>query len=268
MPRGMAVVVGVSEPGPGANWSGDRLDGVHPDVIAYVKLLKGQSFDVLPLENAAAKAEVVKQKILDAARELTSGDMFVFTFSGHGLEEIAKPGPGGDERRDQSLCHTDRRLIDDELGKIWPEFKPGVRIVVITDACHSGSSVRAAAIVRGSPLTVDFGIERSPEPVAGNIDGLKCSLLHMAACRDTEKAQDIIINGKFTRALTDAWNANIRASYDQLFGAILSSFPAGSSQKPLMTTYGWYQDFFRTQPAFNIQERWPPLTPLNLNIFG
>ena len=36
----------------------------------------------------------------------------------------------------------DRQLVDDELYKIWSKFKPGVRILVLSDSCHNGTVTR------------------------------------------------------------------------------------------------------------------------------
>ena len=38
-------------------------------------------------------------------------------------------------------------LIDDELGRLWAEFADGVRILMISDSCHSGSVAHGRGFV-------------------------------------------------------------------------------------------------------------------------
>ena len=55
------------------------------------------------------------------------------------------PDPDNEEsdRRDETWVLYDRQLLDDELFALWSKFKPGVRIFVLSDSCHSGSVTRA-----------------------------------------------------------------------------------------------------------------------------
>ena len=47
--------------------------------------------------------------------------------------------------RDETWCLYDGMLLDDELYRLWAEFQPGVRIVVLSDSCHSGTVTRGQA---------------------------------------------------------------------------------------------------------------------------
>jgi hypothetical protein len=48
-----------------------------------------------------------------------------------------------DDKKDETWCLYDSELIDDELFNELGRFAKGVRIVVLSDSCHSGSVVRA-----------------------------------------------------------------------------------------------------------------------------
>jgi hypothetical protein len=63
------------------------------------------------------------------------------SYSGHGGQV---PDVNGDEpdKKDETWCLFDGQLIDDELYLELSRFKAGVRILVLSDSCHSGSVTR------------------------------------------------------------------------------------------------------------------------------
>lgn len=79
--------------------------------------------------------------IRNAAKALRAGDLFFLTYSGHGGQV---PDVSGDEadKRDETWCLYDGQLIDDELYFELSRFASGVRILVLSDSCHSGTVVR------------------------------------------------------------------------------------------------------------------------------
>ncbi len=78
-----------------------------------------------------------------AAKTLVSGDFFFLTYSGHGGQV---PDVNGDEddKKDETWCLYDGQLIDDELYAELGKFKSGVRVLVLSDSCHSGTVTREA----------------------------------------------------------------------------------------------------------------------------
>ena len=68
---------------------------------------------------------------------------FFLTYSGHGGQV---PDVNGDEddKKDETWCLYDGQLIDDELYYELSRFAAGVRILVLSDSCHSGTVTRAA----------------------------------------------------------------------------------------------------------------------------
>jgi hypothetical protein len=77
-----------------------------------------------------------------AAKALKAGDRFLLTFSGHGGQV---PDTNRDEadRKDETWCLWDGQLLDDELYFELSRFAAGVRVVVLSDSCHSGTVTRA-----------------------------------------------------------------------------------------------------------------------------
>ncbi len=128
-------------------WSG-RLAACEFDAndMAAIARSRGIRPKVL-LTKAATRAKVLAG-IRSAATRLKKGDLFLLTYSGHGgqLPDVTSEEKDG---RDETWCLYDGELIDDELYYALSRFATGVRILVLSDSCHSGTVTRAP-IMAGS----------------------------------------------------------------------------------------------------------------------
>src|SRR6185369_8160426 len=108
--------------------------------MAAIAKSKGMKSTVL-LTKKATRANVLSG-LRDAAKALKAGDFFLLTYSGHGGQV---PDVSGDEpdKQDETWCLYDGQLIDDELYFELSRFAAGVRILVLSDSCHSGTVTRA-----------------------------------------------------------------------------------------------------------------------------
>lgn len=96
------------------------------------------------LINEQATATALLQRLETLAGSLEAGDALLITYSGHGGQLAdALSSQTGDEETDETWCLYDRQLIDDEVYNAFARFRAGVRITVIADCCHSGTSIRA-----------------------------------------------------------------------------------------------------------------------------
>jgi hypothetical protein len=150
--RGLSLHVGLNavDPDHYAGWSGDLVAcEFDANDMAALASTQGIKPTVL-LTKRATRANVFKA-VRAAATKLESGDLLFLSYSGHGGQI---PDVSGDEpdKKDETWCLYDGELIDDEVFVELARFKEGVRIVVLSDSCHSGSVVRA----------------RVPEGLAGN----------------------------------------------------------------------------------------------------
>ncbi|MBY0278905.1 caspase family protein [Candidatus Binatia bacterium] len=151
MAKAHAVCIGLNSVDPKhyQGWSGDLLacEADAEDMLAIAKAKKFKKTTLL-LTTSATRKRVVAA-IESAARSLVSGDLFLLTYSGHGGQ---LPDKNDDEpdHQDETWCLYDGELVDDELYVLWSKFKPGVRVLVFSDSCHSGTVTRA--LLRESAL--------------------------------------------------------------------------------------------------------------------
>ena len=121
-------------------WDG-QLEACVNDATSMEKLAKAAGFDTSTLFDEDATASGVVGALGTVASELVAGDIFLLTYAGHGgqLDDL-----NGDEAdsKDETWCLYDRELLDDEIYQALSGFAVGVRIVVLSDSCHSGTVLR------------------------------------------------------------------------------------------------------------------------------
>jgi metacaspase-1 len=144
--KGISLHVGLNRVDLKAYPGTPDLAACENDARDMEKLAKAGGFQTKLLLSEQATAKQVLAEIKAAAETLKAGETFLFTYSGHGGE---RRDTNGDEDKDQTLCTYERQIIDDELGALWATFKPGVRIVMIADSCHSGTNFKYLKVAEG-----------------------------------------------------------------------------------------------------------------------
>jgi len=150
MAKGYALCIGLNKVSTAhyGGWDG-ALSVCEKDARDMKKLAVKMGFTADILLTKDATSTNVLNKIDHAAATLKSGDMFFLYYSGHGGNEI--PDINKDEIEelsdevdgyDESWCCYDQQVIDDILYQRWFKFKPGVRILVVSDSCFSGDIVK------------------------------------------------------------------------------------------------------------------------------
>ena len=107
--------------------------------MAAIAKSKGMKSTVL-LTKKATRANALAA-LRSAAKTLRAGDLLFLTYSGHGGQV---PDIDGDEpdKRDETWCLYDGQILDDELYLEFSRFAAGVRLLVLSDSCHSGTVAR------------------------------------------------------------------------------------------------------------------------------
>jgi metacaspase-1 len=142
-PRGMSLHMGLNavDPKHYGGWSGP-LASCELDANDMAAIAKAKGMAVTVLLTKAATRKAVLAGLRGAAAKLAAGDLFLLSYSGHGGQV---PDTSGDEadKQDETWCLFDGQLIDDELYFELGQFAAGVRILVLSDSCHSGTVTRA-----------------------------------------------------------------------------------------------------------------------------
>lgn len=156
-----ALVIGIGQYPEDSGWSQIHGDN---DVVIIKQLLLEQGFRA---ENVAVlmNARATKHGILSALDELRSragqGDVVYIHFSGHGQQVTDLDGDETDrydeawvpydarKRYEAGIYEGENHLLDDELNSYLNGLRSIVgargKIVLVADACHSGSGSRGLA---------------------------------------------------------------------------------------------------------------------------
>lgn len=282
---GISLHIGINlvDPDHYQGWDG-ALSGCERDAHDMVALAESRGFGTSMLLTSEATAEMVSGAISAAAEALTAGDIFFLTYSGHG-GQIPDANSDEDDHLDETWVLYDRELIDDELWALYATFQPGVRIVVLSDSCHSGTVTRApryretylphtAAIgaagdvkpdqIKTKNLPHDIerktymahremynGIQMSLPPGGANKGEIGADILLISGCADNQLSGDTPENGVFTGNLKRVWqDGTFEGSYREFYAELSNLMPA--SQSPNYYRVGSVDEAFDRQPPFSI----------------
>jgi hypothetical protein len=278
MAKGLALNIGLNSVNPRhyGGWSGE-LNACEADAEDMANIAKTRKFQVKTLlTKAATRAKVIAQ-ISKAAKSLRKGDIFMLSYSGHGgqLPDLNSDEP---DAQDETWCLYNGELLDDELYAQLGKFSPGVRILVFSDSCHSGTVVKLAyyqgtKTARGSVSSVQGVRYRfMPPDVAlrtyranrGFYDKIlkntklrraektvKASVLLISGCQDNQLSSDGDFNGLFTAQLLRVWkNGAFKGDYRKFHESIVRRMPP--DQTPNYFRIGRTDLKFEAQRPFTI----------------
>lgn len=211
--------------------------------MAAVAKSQGMTPKVL-LTKDATRAKALAA-IRAAATQLKSGDIFFLSYSGHGGQVDDVSGEE-DDKLDETWCLYDGELIDDELYLELSRFAKGVRVLVLSDSCHSGTVTRAMPppAIRGQrpkmmPPDIakkvyadhkDFydGLQRGVMKASKSAASLdpdsalahvavsarlskvaakcKAAVILISGCQDNQTSMDGDHNGAFTEQVLKVWS--------------------------------------------------------------
>lgn len=283
MKKGISIHIGLNHLDEEHYGTGvSSLETCEQDARDMQELALNQNFKstfLLLSENATRDA--VKSAIKSASKELSSGDMLLLSYSGHGGFVPDTNGDESDDNLDETWCLYDGQLIDDELFYLWSKFKKGVRIVVLSDSCHSGTVAKAnnfktkekeesmfqeKLLSYSVAKSVYYGNKNFYEKIEKKFlnkkpKEIKASIKLMAACQDPEVSYTMPFarNSIFTEKLLKVWNGGqFIGTYDDFFEIIkeevssLTFLP--TTQTPNIDNVGRENKSFAKQKPFQIYE--------------
>lgn len=263
---GVSLHIGINlvDPAHYDGWDG-ALAACEFDANDMQAIATKQGFQTTKLLTAQATAANVMAAIDNAAKTLKSGDLFLITYSGHGGQV---PDTNNDEkdRKDETWVLFDRQLVDDELYQLWGKFKAGVRILTLSDSCHSGSVTRELPAALGGPRQrllppavalrtykankqAYDAIQKAAGPA--ELAKLRASVLLISGCQDNQTSADGDRNGLFTETLRKVWaNGKYAGGHKQFRDKIARRLPP--YQCPNYYVVGATKPTFEAQKPFTI----------------
>jgi metacaspase-1 len=269
--RGMSLHIGLNKVDPKhyQGWDG-ALQGCENDANDLAAIAEAAGFQSTTVLTKHGDVERVRHEIGAAAEALDTGDFFLLTYSGHGGQVPDANGDEADER-DETWVLYDRQLVDDELYDLWSKFRAGVRIVVLSDSCHSGTAVRATAetvkpealsghVPRTMPKAQALAVYEANKEQYDEIQRalpdaetaeVGAHVLLLSGCQDNQTSADGARNGLFTETLLGVWNGGkFKGGYKPFYRAIVEKMPPW--QSPNWMTVGPANAAFQRRKPFTI----------------
>jgi len=173
------------------------------------------------LTNKGATRENVLNALNDFAKNLKAGDICLLTYAGHG-SQIETDDVDEIDDYDETWLLSNGILLDDEIDEAASKFKEGVRLVIISDSCHSGTASRNISVTNSTESNPDPNAltERKVDSVvarsnynahkekyeelkrkAANRLPTKAFVKLLPGCQDQQTSKEINSKGVFTSEL-------------------------------------------------------------------
>lgn len=275
--RGKSIQIGLNHVDPEAygGWDG-ALSGCINDAKAMQRIAQSLNFDTTILIDSEATSSRVLEEISNSALELRSGDILLMTYSGHG-GQVDDVNGEEEDAKDETWVLWDRELVDDELYALWSQFDPGVRIVVLSDSCHSGTVARMRVAQEihksrshskaGTPKTKNMPLDKEREEndrkralyntvqyLSGGkaYRNVQASVILISGCQDNQLSSDGDVNGLFTEKVLEVWdNGAFSGDYADFHREILNMMPPDQSPNYFVT--GMPYSEFEAQRPFTVE---------------
>lgn len=150
MAKGISIHVGLNIIDPKHYGTNGKLPHCVNDATEMKKLASREGYKVMNLlTDANATSTNILIALSKASDMLEAGDKLLFTYSGHGSFFPDLNGDEEDDKYDEAWVLYDRMMIDDELYFALSKFRRGVRILLVSDSCHSGTVAKPLIMSNG-----------------------------------------------------------------------------------------------------------------------
>lgn len=149
----------------------------------------------------------VKNNILEILDDLirTQKKNLFFQFSGHGTQIRDGNGDEGDGMDECLYSVGNTLIVDDEVQKRVKNLPVGTTLIMVIDACHSGSII-----------DLPYRLDNSGNVIKDNDNQLLSNVICISGCRDNQTSMDITSGRTAYGAMSNALQA------------VLANFKGGS----------------------------------------
>lgn len=285
--QGYALAIGLNRVDP-AHYHGNPgiLEPCENDARDMLAIAKKEGFvETRLLLTKEATRAAVTSALDQLAVKLQAEDALVVSYSGHG-GTIKDDNGDEEDGMDETWCLYDGELIDDDLARQWAKFKPGVRICVYSDSCHSGTVTKQLFVIaqlraqlaskelppariQGMKELVDGASSGIDEGTAKRLidqlkalnlpilkppakpkaqDNIQATVILFAAVQDAQLADANTPNSVFTAALKKTWNDGaFSGSHPDFFKALCATLKPSPSNVPNYSVIGTENKAFEAQ---------------------
>ena len=194
-----------------------ELLGCVNDMNNMKAFAKGLGYLPHTLENEEATRKNIYEQIISFGNQVQDGGILLVTYAGHGTlladtndlknAQYDKEGDG----KDEAWVTYDGFLPDDEIFNCLAEIQSSIRVVVLSDSCHSESTTRGTPergvrerrikwdavekiLYRNDQTLEELRAEIVKKRGNGNV-----AVLNLSACRSDETAKEENGEGVFTK---------------------------------------------------------------------
>lgn len=284
MTKGISLHIGLNavDPAHYGGWAGE-LTACEFDAEDMATLAESKNFSSNTLLTKQATRNNFFSKLREIVSTLATGDIFFLSYSGHG-GQLPDFHNEEQDRMDETWCLFDGEVVDDEIFLELSKIPKGVRVLVLSDSCHSGTVTKAAFYrsnnnflisrnnffvhdqeelpkYRAMPLSIAGRTYRDNREFYDKIlqddklkkaeNSVKASVLLISGCQDNQLSMDGAFNGLFTGTLLTVWNGGVfDKNYKEFHSKIMKNMPP--DQTPNYFFVGSPHPDFENQKPFSI----------------
>jgi hypothetical protein len=231
-----ALLVGIND------YNGfNDLQGCINDVTNVRSVLKTYfgytNDDIRVITDSRATKVNILFRLNKMVKSAENGDSLIFHYSGHGSQIRDREGDELKDHMDEIICPYDMNwedgfITDDMLREILNKLKPGVKMEILLDSCHSGTGTRdifpgaMAGFESVDPVKSRFltppvdiecrhqGDEDKMKPIKSFRTDKEIILNHVlwAGCKDSQTSADALIDGNYNGAFSYYFCKHVRES--------------------------------------------------------
>lgn len=229
------------------------LYGCVNDMKKMGQLAKELGYDTNFLKNEEATRKTIKESLIDLGNSVEENGILLITYAGHGAP-IPDENNDENDKNDEAWVTYDGFLLDDEIFESLAQIKQKIRVVLISDSCHSESMSRffmldeeaikttpfTRSISRSQVMAILHQNNQTTREVRQNVSSKRSLefsvyVIALSACEQTEFAKEIGGQGVFTKAFINNFKNSQNLNYTS-FVALIKSIIADPTQQPTITT--------------------------------